>query len=296
MPSFCARCFQGTLRGDITPMGTEETIHGLDVYVARPDDGRKPIGLVVIISDVFGWNTPNIRGLADSYARRGPFVVYVPDIVEGMPCNPDFFGWMDGIKAPAPDWYTLLVMKPLWIWRILADFVPFGWRCRNGIAQPRIFNFFGAIRQSPSPPEFDPGKPVSVGAVGFCWGGKYAVMLAKDAPSSRVGAHGGGSLVPLVDCAFTAHPSLLSIPSDVTDVGMPLAVGTGDGDEWMGAESTKTMTRVLEAQGGKHEVEIYPGAMHGFALRGDPKDPKQTEFALQAEDQAVKWFHKHFSY
>ena len=211
--------------------------------------------------------------------------------VQDNACNPEFFTWMHGVKTAAPDWYTLLVMKPWWIWKILAEFIPFAWKCRETVAKPRIFNFFKALRQSSPPPEFDPGSENSfkLGAVGFCWGGRYAILMARDTPSTL---NDGNKLSTLIDCAFTAHPSLVRIPSDVENVRVPLGVAAGDGDEWMGAKKTKEMTQILEEQG-RHEVVIYPGAVHGFAVRGDPRDPKQSEYALQAEDQAVRWFQKH---
>lgn len=83
---FCQDCFKGTLRGDAKPTGTVETIHGLPTYVARPDPDSQgePLGVVVIVPDVFGWELLNTRALADSYARRGPFVVYLPDFMDGV--------------------------------------------------------------------------------------------------------------------------------------------------------------------------------------------------------------------
>jgi dienelactone hydrolase len=81
--TMCPDCFRGTLRGDVVPQGVEETIHGLPTYVARPEGSAKPVGVIVIISDAFGWDFLNTRALADAYARRGPFLVYVPDFMAG---------------------------------------------------------------------------------------------------------------------------------------------------------------------------------------------------------------------
>lgn len=79
----CRDCFTGTLRGDVTPSGSEQTIHGLPTYVSVPDPGVKPLGTVVIVTDAFGWTLLNTRALADAYARRIPCTVYVPDFMAG---------------------------------------------------------------------------------------------------------------------------------------------------------------------------------------------------------------------
>jgi hypothetical protein len=82
-PAFCSRCFLGTLRGDIEPTGTAETLYGLPTYVARPDAGNDPTGIVVIVPDAMGWELRNTRVLADSYARRIPAVVLIPEFLDG---------------------------------------------------------------------------------------------------------------------------------------------------------------------------------------------------------------------
>ncbi len=83
----CRDCFTGTLRGDVTPAGTEEVVHGQPTYVAHPDPGVLPLGTVVILTDAFGWTLRNTRALADAYAKRVPCTVYVPDFMDGM-CAP----------------------------------------------------------------------------------------------------------------------------------------------------------------------------------------------------------------
>lgn len=79
----CADCFRGTLRGDAVLTGTVEQVHGLPTYVARPGDGVEPRGVVVIISDGFGWELRNTRAMADNYARRAQLLVYLPDFMNG---------------------------------------------------------------------------------------------------------------------------------------------------------------------------------------------------------------------
>jgi dienelactone hydrolase len=82
----CPDCFTGTISTN-TPIGTIATIHDLPTYVTSPDDGVKPKGLVVFICDAFGYTLSNNQVLADQYAKKGQFLVYVPDLMRGKSPN-----------------------------------------------------------------------------------------------------------------------------------------------------------------------------------------------------------------
>ncbi len=73
-----------------TPVGRVETIHGLPTYVAGTTSETEPEGIIVIISGAFGWDLLNSRILADAYAKRGNYTVYLPDFMDGnlMPLDP----------------------------------------------------------------------------------------------------------------------------------------------------------------------------------------------------------------
>jgi len=77
----CPDCFTGTVH-EGTPLGHVETIHGLPTYVAGTSE-TEPEGIIVIISDAFGWDLPNSKVLADAYAKRGNYTVYLPDFMDG---------------------------------------------------------------------------------------------------------------------------------------------------------------------------------------------------------------------
>jgi dienelactone hydrolase len=77
----CPDCLTGSVKSG-TPTGTVTTLHGLNTYIARPEGSPK--GVVVIIPDIFGWEISNARLLADSYAKKGGFLVYLPDFMAGL--------------------------------------------------------------------------------------------------------------------------------------------------------------------------------------------------------------------
>lgn len=78
-PGAC--CISGVATSS-EPTGTETTIHGLNTYVAKPEGNAK--GLVVIIPDAFGWKFSNSRVLADRLSKKGQFLVYLPDFMNGI--------------------------------------------------------------------------------------------------------------------------------------------------------------------------------------------------------------------
>ena len=78
----CPDCFSGTISTG-APTGAIATIHDLPTYVTTPEDGVKPKGLVVFMTDAFGYTLPNNQVLADQYAKKGGFLVYVPDLMGG---------------------------------------------------------------------------------------------------------------------------------------------------------------------------------------------------------------------
>lgn len=79
----CVDCYRG--HDHPGPVGGIETkLFDHDVYVAQPDaQTNAQRGLIVVLSDAFGWNTTNLRRLCDSYARRTGCKVYLPDFMYG---------------------------------------------------------------------------------------------------------------------------------------------------------------------------------------------------------------------
>jgi len=291
----CADCFRGDVH-DGTPEGTTTTLHGLPTYVANPPQGTTPKGIVVFIPDAFGWEFVNNRLLCDKYAKRAGVIVYLPDFMAGHSMPIPALDLMEKIMKPA-SWLTTILYKPFYVLRAASMAIPFFFANRASIAKPRIFAFFQALRTSAPPFETNSLK---IGAAGFCWGGKYTVLLAHDTPSSRVHRHESqltaSTLEPLIDCAFIAHPSMLSVPSDIENIVVPMSACVGDVDMAMSKKDAFAMKEILEVKKkGDHECAVLDGAKHGFAVRTIKDDKHQLDCADQAETQAVNWFLRWFA-
>ncbi|KAF2314903.1 hypothetical protein GH714_037134 [Hevea brasiliensis] len=77
--------------------GSVTEVGGLKAYVSGPSDSKRAI---VLISDVFGFEAPNLRKLADKVAAAG-FYVVVPDFFNGDPYVPE------NVERPIPVWIRL---------------------------------------------------------------------------------------------------------------------------------------------------------------------------------------------
>ena len=148
------------------------------------------------------------------------------------------------------------VSKAISLARTIIAGVPWRIQTRPSITYPRLFDFMTSLRQSANLP---------IGAAGFCWGGKPLTLLCdgRTAPNGRT----------LVDAGYTAHPSYLKVPEDITPLKVPYSVCIGNVDMTMNIDEVKKMEDTLkgvQSIEGRWEVVVVEGAKHGFAVRGDP--------------------------
>ncbi|KAL8524797.1 hypothetical protein ACS0TY_014420 [Phlomoides rotata] len=122
-----------------TGAGLVQQFGGLTSYISGPPQSNAAI---ILISDIFGFEAPNLRKIADNVGAAG-FYTVVPDFFHGDPYVPDQHTISEWLKNHGPN---------------------------QGFeeAKPVI--------------EALKSKGVTkVGAVGFCWGAKVVVELGKHA-------------------------------------------------------------------------------------------------------------------
>ncbi|KAF3457222.1 hypothetical protein FNV43_RR01879 [Rhamnella rubrinervis] len=120
--------------------GHVEKLGGLNTYISGSPSSKLAI---VLISDIYGYEAPNLRKLADKAAAAGFFVV-VPDFFHGDPYVPE-----NADRRPIPVW--------------LKDHgTDKGFEEAKLVIEALKSKGFSAI-----------------GASGFCWGAKVVVELAK---------------------------------------------------------------------------------------------------------------------
>ncbi|KAL8902267.1 MAG: hypothetical protein Q9207_004802 [Kuettlingeria erythrocarpa] len=267
-------CLSGAVH-EGKPTGRVDQIGGLQTYIAEPKTGSKE-KTVVIISDIFGWEFTNTRLLADEYARAGLYT-YIPDFHEGDSLPLDF---LQNIEPPLKKREQLSVTeKATNAAAIPTTLGPWLVKHREAVSRPLIDGFINTLRMTPGTNK--------IGAVGFCWGGRYAILQAHGRTEGSVGG---------VDAAFAAHPSLLAVPGDFDPVSKPLSLAFGTKDSLV---DEKTRGQILDLMSKKtdveHEIQFYEDQVHGFALRSDWSSDADKKAMDEATRQGIEWMTKYLA-
>jgi carboxymethylenebutenolidase len=204
-----------------------------DCYLNVPDAGRR-VPAVVLASAVHGVDA-DIVAIADEFAAHG-FIAAAPDL----------------------------------FWRTIPGALSHDDARAQQRSQPRVEK----IRQGEADmadtlagvgelPEFNG----SAAAMGFCYGGPYAILGPK-----RLGYAAG------ISCHGT---QMLDYLRDIEDVSEPVCILWGDRDH-RAPDEVLSAYRALGSRKSNVQVHIFPGVQHGYMMPGMPKafDLRAREFSM----------------
>ncbi|CAD0113208.1 unnamed protein product [Aureobasidium uvarum] len=231
-----SNCCKEGFKWNGEPVGKETTLGNNPAYVT----GDNKDAAVLIICDVFGWKLPNVRLIADHYAKEANVTVYGEVIEPAMMEDPEK--------------------------RKNFDIMAFIGRNSKDKRFPEITANAKELKSNYK----------KVAAIGFCYGAWAVLRLAaKDSA--------------IIDCAAVAHPSLLE-ESEIANIGVPVQFLVPETDPMFTPELKEFTLKTLPTLNIPFNYDYYPGLVHGFAVRGDQKDPKQKEGLERAKNSAVYWF------
>jgi carboxymethylenebutenolidase len=190
-----------------------------DCYIVTPDgSGKAPA--VVLASAVHGVDE-DIREIADEFAARG-FIAAAPDL----------------------------------FWRTVPGPLKRGDDRTGTRSQPRLevirkgeADMLDTLNELKKHPQFN-GRAI---AMGFCYGGPYALIAPK-----RLGYHGG------VSCHGT---QLGDYAHEIEGTSAPISIIWGDQDH-AAPPAVQAQYRAIPAKHPNVDVHIIPGVKHGYMMKG----------------------------
>jgi len=202
-----------------------------DCYIATPGPGGK-VPAIVLASAVHGVDQ-DMRAIADEFAAHG-YIAAAPDL---------FWRSIPGPLARDDD-------------RTKQRSQPRLEKIKAGEAD--MADTLAEVRKQP---QFN-GRAA---AMGFCYGGPYAILGPK-----RLGYDAG------VSCHGT---QMLDFLKDLEGVAQPVCIIWGDQDHAAPPEVQKAY-RGVPSRMKNVEVHIIPGVLHGYMMRGNAKAFHQATYDL----------------
>ncbi|KAJ3512605.1 hypothetical protein NLJ89_g3420 [Agrocybe chaxingu] len=254
-----------------TPQGKWEKIGGVDCYVGTPSVDYPKDKAILFLSDVFGPQLVNAQLMVDDFAANGFKVCTVPtcrEVPDQLRHRPD------NTYRPSPRTTSMATPSPPDAMNPGKTYDITKWFPSHGPEQtrPTLDKVINALKE----------QGITVfGATGYCFGGRYVFDLAFD---------------NVIQASVASHPSLLQVPADLEKYAAqskaPLLLNTCPVDQQFPLESSALADSILGdgkfAPGYKRE--FFEGVVHGFAVRGDVKDPKVKAGKEGAFKAAVEWF------
>ncbi|KAJ5503092.1 hypothetical protein N7463_005966 [Penicillium fimorum] len=200
---------------------------------------------ILLPTDVIGHRFLNAQFIADQLAATG-YLVVMPDLFHGdsvplnRPASFDLMAWLKGPPGHLPN-------------RV----------------EPVVHAILKGMKSN-----MDCER---VGALGYCFGAKYAVRLLQPG---------------LCDVAYVAHPSFVDA-EELHAIQGPLSIAAAEIDSIFPTLKRHESEDILAKTGQPYQINLFGGVEHGFAVRADITKPiirLAKEFAFL---QAVAWFEQY---
>ncbi|KAK4151435.1 protein AIM2 [Chaetomidium leptoderma] len=284
-----------------TPTGQASTgeitkLNDVDVYISKPADyPHTPSRLLLLLTGGTGLHSVNNQIQADRFASEG-YLVVMPDLFAGDPAPNSTAAADIAAEASSGSFLDTFKIKAV---ETAKSFLIDMWLARHTEEKvmPILHNVLEGARD-----EF--ADAVSHGggvyAVGYCFGARYLLLLAAERAGHGQGQGGGGdeeankpkTVGPHIKAGALAHATLVS-KDDFVGLKAPLSVVSVENDPLFPDEVRIAGEEYMSANGVEHEVQVYPGVPHGFAVVGDYDDSNIKTAQVTAFEQMLKWINEH---
>jgi carboxymethylenebutenolidase len=209
-------------------------------YLAKPQ-GKGPAPGVIVIQEWWGLDAW-VKQQADKLAAEG-YVALAPDLYRGQ----------------------------------VTDKPEVAHQLMSGLPQDRALGDLKAAYAHLS--SMKDVKADRIGVIGWCMGGRYALLLATEEPRLRAAVPYYGA--PPADAAAIAR------------IKAPVLGNYGGDDKGPSPEQVHEFEAAMKKAGKSVDVKVYPGAPHAFANENNPWGGYRQEAAADAWQRTVAFLAAH---
>ncbi|OAP59033.1 hypothetical protein AYL99_06330 [Fonsecaea erecta] len=287
--------------GNRQPSGEMSKMGDVDVYISKPADyPNTPAKLLLLLTSGTGVHSVNNQVQADIFAAEG-FVVIMPDQFNGDPApssNKTTVPTSPTSTGEPPQSPSLLERIKLGAAETAKSFLVDMWLARQ--TPEKVFPILVKVIETCKDEYADAvAHGQGIYSVGYCFGGKYVIMLAGEHPSPSLQGSGGkdeeqGMVQkgPLIKAGAVAHATLVT-REDFKAVKAPLTIVCVENDPLLPDEVLEVGRKHLAASSIEHEIKTYPEVPHGFAVYGDYDSPVIQRAQEAAFQQMLNWLKAH---
>ncbi|KAH6906039.1 Alpha/Beta hydrolase protein [Coprinopsis sp. MPI-PUGE-AT-0042] len=232
-------CVEGA-KYEGTATGKNTTIAGVPTYVAKPSVPGKNKRVILFFPDVYGPFYENNFLLQDHFASKGYHVLgidyFLGDPLGNHSNEPGFnmTAWITKSRTQARE------VLPKWIDAVRGEY----------------------------------GSTSKYSAVGYCFGGPYAIEAAA---------------TDWISAAAFAHPADVT-EAHVLNVTKPLLMSCAETDSTFPAASRRRAVDILVEKKATYHHQLFSGVSHGFATRADPADKNAVWAKNESARSVLGWF------
>ncbi|KAF3939633.1 hypothetical protein ABW19_dt0203481 [Dactylella cylindrospora] len=253
-----------------TPYGEIISIADVDCYVTKPVDyPHVNSKLLLFLTNGVGIHSKNNQLQADYFSKEGGFLVVMPDLFDNDPApqagatkTEEITGhesMIEQVKVKAAEGIKMFMID-LWLARHTPE-----------KTLPIILKVLSAAKV-----EFaDAASQTFV--VGYCFGGKYVLKLAATAE---------------ITAGALAHGTSVTF-EDIAGITKPVSFVCVEGDGFFPDEVREKGRKYLQDKNLEHEMKVYGGVPHGFAVMGSYEDENIQTAQKEANMQMLEWFISH---
>ncbi|KAL2687195.1 hypothetical protein Neosp_004748 [[Neocosmospora] mangrovei] len=272
-----------------TPSGQASTgeiikLNGVDVYISKPTDyPHAPSRLLLLLTGGTGIKSTNNQIQADKFASEG-YLVLMPDLFAGDTAP--------GATAVTDDSTSILEQFKLKAVEVTKSFLIDMWLAR--VTEDRVMPILHKVIDAAREQYADSiQRGDGIYAAGYCVGARFVLLLAKKTKVVEGDAESGGlKSGPFIKAGALAHAASVT-PDDFKDISAPLSLVCVENDPLFTDEVRIAGEDTMSDANLEHEVQVYPGVPHGFAVVGEYQDVAIKDAQATAYEQMLKWIQAH---